>query len=158
MFAISALGLEQPFVFQHNPFLYASWMVHEAVLSKAAFQSSVAHQTNNPVSLSISRPPLKSVTHVLILGESTTSRRMSLYGYQRRTNPWLESIRANLLIDENACSSRGGTAPSLKEIFYGDSQVSSLFRAADERVFINKRGQFGRRIASAIERRVVRWS
>ena len=57
LFAISALGLEQPFVFQHNPFLYASWMVHEAVLSKAAFQSSVAHQTNNPVSLSISRPP-----------------------------------------------------------------------------------------------------
>jgi heptose-I-phosphate ethanolaminephosphotransferase len=87
-------------------------------------------------------------------------------------------LRANLLIDENACSSRGSTPPSMKEIFTFadrdhenfvyeqpnflelaraagyrlywlsnqqtegsyDSQVSFLHRAADERVFINKRG------------------
>jgi glucan phosphoethanolaminetransferase (alkaline phosphatase superfamily) len=32
------------------------------------------------------------------------------------TTGW-DTIRANLLIDENACSSRGSTPPSMKEIF-----------------------------------------
>ncbi|MDQ6702601.1 MAG: phosphoethanolamine transferase [Pseudomonadota bacterium] len=180
LFVVAWLG--RGFNHQHNPFLFAGWMAREVVrtkaIQKAELQSSVAHQTNNPVFVSISRPFLKSVTHVLILGEATTSRRMSLYGYHRRTNPLLESIRANLLIDENACSSRGATPPSMKEIFTfadrdhenliyeqpnllqlmraagyrlywlsnqqtegpWDSQVSFLHRAADERVFINKRG------------------
>jgi heptose-I-phosphate ethanolaminephosphotransferase len=182
LIVISILGLTREFVSQHNPFLFAIWTAKEAVktkaIQKAELQSSVAHHTNNSVIVSIARPALKSVTHVLILGEATTSRRMSLYGYQRRTNPLLESIRASLLIDEHACSSRGSTPPSMKEIFTFadrdhesliyeqpnllqlmhaagyklywlsnqqtegpyDSQVSFLYRAADERVFLNKRG------------------
>jgi heptose-I-phosphate ethanolaminephosphotransferase len=182
LFVISMLGLTRQFLSEHNPVLFAAWTANEAektkAIQKAELQSSVAHQTNNPVIVSISRPALKSVTHVLILGEATTSRRMSLYGYHRPTSPLLESIRANLLVDEHACSSRGSTPPSMKEIFTFadrdheslvheqpnllqlmhaagyklywlsnqqtegpyDSQVSFLYRAADEHVFINKRG------------------
>ena len=182
LFVISMLGLTREFISQHNPLLFAVWTAKEVVktkaLQKAELEFSVAHQTNNPVIVSFSRPVLKSVTHVLILGEATTSRRMSLYGYQRRTNPLLEGIRASLLIDEHACSSRGSTPPSMKEMFTFadrdhegliheqpnllqlmhaagyklywlsnqqtegpyDTQVSFLYHAADERVFINKRG------------------
>lgn len=131
LFVVAMLGLTKEFVSQHNPFLFAVWTAKEDVKTKAIqeteLQSSVAHQTNNPVIVSFSRPVLKSVTHVLILGEATTSRRMSLYGYQRRTNPLLESIRASLLIDEDACSSRGSTPPSMKEIFtFADRNHESL--------------------------------
>jgi hypothetical protein len=81
LFAISVLGCRKASITQHNPFLFAIETMDEAVktkaIQKATSQSSVAHQTNNPVIVSISRPILKSVTHVLILGEAT-SRRMSL--------------------------------------------------------------------------------
>jgi hypothetical protein len=78
LFVISMLGLKREFVARHNQFfLFTGWMVSDAVKTKAIqkveLQSSVAHQTNNPVFVSISRPLLKSVTHVFILGGATTS-------------------------------------------------------------------------------------
>lgn len=44
-------------------------------------------------------------THILVIGEATTSTKMSLYGYHRKTNPYLESIRDELKVFLNVQAS-----------------------------------------------------
>lgn len=64
-------------------------------------------------------------THVLIIGEASTRRHMSLYGYGRPTSPRLEAIRSELHVAQNACSSRGATAPALQEMLTFATRTSS---------------------------------
>lgn len=52
-------------------------------------------------------------TYVLVIGESTSRRRLSLYGYPRQTNPRLEEIRNELLIYDNVISRIPYTIESL---------------------------------------------
>lgn len=48
----------------------------------------------------------KPETHIFVIGESTTITKMSLYGYHRKTNPLLESIKDELDIFTNVqCTS-----------------------------------------------------
>ncbi|GLI92931.1 phosphoethanolamine transferase [Methylocystis echinoides] len=54
--------------------------------------------------------------HVLVLGESASRSHMSLYGYDRETNPLLSGIKDRLHIASDVCSSRGATAPALQEL------------------------------------------
>lgn len=60
-------------------------------------------------------PSQEAVTHVLVIGESTTRRHMSLYGYARETTPRLKRLEPELLVARDACASRGSTAASLRE-------------------------------------------
>lgn len=52
-------------------------------------------------------------TYVLVLGESTTRNRMSLYGYTRKTSPRLEEIRKELLVYDNVVANIPYTIESL---------------------------------------------
>lgn len=54
-------------------------------------------------------------TYVLVIGESTTSRNMSLYGYERETNPLLEEIKDELLVFNDVISPHAHTIPSLNK-------------------------------------------
>ena len=55
--------------------------------------------------------------HVLVIGESTTRQHMSLYGYQRKTNPLLESIKDELIVFNDVANTHPpGTASNLKRI------------------------------------------
>lgn len=54
-------------------------------------------------------------TYVLVIGESTTSRNMSLYGYERETNPLLEEIKDELLVFKDVISPHAHTIPSLNK-------------------------------------------
>ncbi|WP_175494739.1 sulfatase-like hydrolase/transferase [Salegentibacter flavus] len=53
---------------------------------------------------------------VMLIGESTTRHRMSLYGYERQTNPKLEKIKEELLVYRNVISPHTHTIPSLSKL------------------------------------------
>lgn len=59
---------------------------------------------------------IKQATYVLILGESTTRERLSIYSYSRNTTPYLKSIESDLLIYENVISPHAFTIGSLKKV------------------------------------------
>jgi heptose-I-phosphate ethanolaminephosphotransferase len=75
-----------------------------------------------------SLPPLKELvdtsgdepgTLVLVVGESTTSNRMSLYGYPRKTTPRLDALKekGELFVFSNVIASRPYTIESLQHAF-----------------------------------------
>lgn len=53
-------------------------------------------------------------THVIVIGESTSKHHMSLYGYQRETNPLLS--KEELIIFKNAISPNAHTVPTLEKV------------------------------------------
>jgi len=63
-------------------------------------------------------------TLVLVIGESTTSRRMSLYGYPRKTTPKLDTLKENgeLFAFNDVITSRPYTGEIIKQIFSFASQ------------------------------------
>ncbi|MDR0735434.1 MAG: phosphoethanolamine transferase CptA [Zoogloeaceae bacterium] len=69
-------------------------------------------------------PPLQDLTDangdtprtlVLVVGESTTSQHMSLYGYPRRTSPRLEAMRSSLTVFEDVIAPRPYTIEVLQQ-------------------------------------------
>lgn len=70
-------------------------------------------------------------THILIIGEATTRRHMSLYGYGRNTTPLLQAARKDLYISTDDCSSRTQTIPALKELLtFATREAPSLLYKA----------------------------
>ena len=51
-------------------------------------------------------------THILIVGEATTTNKMSLYGYHRETNPLLKSLGSELAIFKNVQA----TSPAVTDV------------------------------------------
>lgn len=58
---------------------------------------------------------IDSATYVLIIGESTTRRRLSVYGYNRQTTPYLDSIKNDLWIYNDVISNHAYTIESLRK-------------------------------------------
>lgn len=56
-----------------------------------------------------------TATYVLIIGESTTRNRMSLYGYDRPTTPYLDSVKSHLWVYDNVISSHAFTIGALRD-------------------------------------------
>ena len=72
------------------------------------------------------QPTSDKELYVLVLGESTTRGHMSLYGYNRKTNPLLEQRRDQLLIYKDVISPHTHTIPSLgKALTLGDYEDPS---------------------------------
>ncbi|TXG34558.1 phosphoethanolamine transferase [Seonamhaeicola maritimus] len=76
---------------------------------------------------------------VFVLGESTTSQHMQLYGYERETTPFLDSLKDNLHIYDNVISSHVFTLKVVPKIITsldynssGDSTTSliQIFKGA----------------------------
>ena len=55
-----------------------------------------------------------TATYVLVIGESATRYRMSLYGYDRKTTPFLDSIKQDLWVYDDVISSHVTTIGSLR--------------------------------------------
>jgi len=60
--------------------------------------------------------PFMPRTYVFIIGESANRNHLSLYGYNRKTTPLLESIRQELFIFEDVISPDTHTIPSLRKV------------------------------------------
>jgi heptose-I-phosphate ethanolaminephosphotransferase len=74
--------------------------------------------------LASDKPPLKNLvdsnadtpsTLVLVIGESTNSRRMGIYGYYRDTTPRLKAMSDELLVFDQVYASRPYTVESLEQ-------------------------------------------
>ncbi len=65
------------------------------------------------------------MTHLIIIGESATPSHMSLYGYERETNPLLKKSYGNfnLLLAEDSCSSKHATYASIADIMLGGNPL-----------------------------------
>ena len=67
-------------------------------------------------------------TLVLVIGESTTSQHMSLYGYTRPTSPKLEEKREQLTIFKQAYASRPYTIEALQQVLtFADQENPDLY-------------------------------
>ncbi|MFC3394363.1 phosphoethanolamine transferase CptA [Brenneria rubrifaciens] len=70
-------------------------------------------------------------TLVLVIGESTTRSRMSLYGYSRQTTPRLDALRKsdpNLVVFNNVVTSRPYTIEILQQaLTFADEQNPNLY-------------------------------
>jgi heptose-I-phosphate ethanolaminephosphotransferase len=55
-------------------------------------------------------------TVVVVIGESTSRRRLSIYGYSRETNPLLKNIKEELIVFNNVISPHSHTIPSLQKV------------------------------------------
>lgn len=58
---------------------------------------------------------IDTATYVLVLGESTTRRRMGVYGYERNTTPFLSKIKPELWLYKDVISSHAHTIGALKD-------------------------------------------
>ncbi len=57
---------------------------------------------------------IDTATYVMVIGESTTRRRMSVYGYDRPTTPFLDSLKNDLWLYEDVISSHAYTIGALR--------------------------------------------
>jgi len=55
-----------------------------------------------------------TATYILVIGESTTRRRMSLYSYERPTTPFLDSLKPDLWVYKDVISSHAYTIGALR--------------------------------------------
>ncbi len=58
---------------------------------------------------------IDSATYVMVVGESTTRHRLSLYGYDRQTTPTLDSLKKDLWAYNDVISSHAYTIESLRK-------------------------------------------
>ncbi|HCU58569.1 MAG TPA: hypothetical protein DIC64_01150 [Alphaproteobacteria bacterium] len=72
--------------------------------------------------------------YVVIMGESTTRKHMSAFGYERPTTPWLEKMKNDekAILFENAYSSHAHTVPTVQNAFssknqYQEKEVSKTY-------------------------------
>ena len=120
---------------QNASFASATDKLHGRMEAAAPWQFIIAYaQYINQIdavqkllSENASLPPLKNLvdingdeprTLVLVIGESTTSARMSLYGYPRKTTPRLDALeeRGELLVFDNVIASRPYTIETLQHV------------------------------------------
>lgn len=102
-------------VILYNPVFFAPYAVHQALAHRRAVAAIMTAVDGVPVG-AVEGPAEKAVTHILVIGESTTRRHMSLYGYARETTPRLSVLAPELDVATNACSSRGVTITALQEM------------------------------------------
>lgn len=94
--------------------------------------------------------------YVVVIGEASRRPEWSLYGYDRRTTPLLDSISKGLVVFDNVTSNADITIlslpmaltrarPSSFDITYSQTSILSLLRQAGYRVYwISNQGRYGR--------------
>ncbi|MDR1275098.1 MAG: phosphoethanolamine transferase CptA [Candidatus Accumulibacter sp.] len=92
---------------------YAYYRHQADVIEELLRENSALPPLQNLVDLNGDTPR----TLVLVIGESTTSRRMSLYGYPRKTTPRLDALRAEgkLQVFNDVITSRPYTIEALQQ-------------------------------------------
>ena len=82
-------------------------------------------------------------THIVVIGESTSRLHMSLYGYKRKTNPKLESIKNELKIFRNVFASRPNTIESLEQVLtFANQEHPDLYKTKPSLMAILKQAGY----------------
>ncbi|WP_127844326.1 sulfatase-like hydrolase/transferase [Psychroflexus aestuariivivens] len=79
----------------------------------------------------------KSQTLVLVIGESTSAKHMSIYGYYRPTNPKLTELSDELIVFEDVISPAAHTIPALNALltFECENGLASIIQLANQAGF-----------------------
>ncbi|MFZ9097359.1 MAG: phosphoethanolamine transferase CptA [Methylophilaceae bacterium] len=82
-------------------------------------------------------------THIVVIGESTSRLHMSLYGYERQTNPKLESMKKELKIFNNVFASRPNTIESLEQVLtFANQEHPDLYKTKPSLMAILKQAGY----------------
>ena len=82
-------------------------------------------------------------THIILIGESTSRLHMSLYGYERQTNPKLGSIKKELKIFRNVFASRPNTIESLEQVLtFANQEHPDLYKTKPSLMAILKQAGY----------------
>ncbi|MFN2261611.1 MAG: sulfatase-like hydrolase/transferase [Psychroflexus sp.] len=114
------------------------YLIEDAYISYHQIQNSFQNEltaTENPcLDLEITENPQ---TLVLVIGESTSAKHMSLYGYYRPTNPKLSEISEELIVFEDVISPAAHTIPALNALltFECENGLASLIQLANQAGF-----------------------
>lgn len=103
---------------------------------------SYFNNNKNPLEIKVTSNSESPQTHVIIIGESTSKYHMSLYGYNRKTNPKLEKIK-ELIKFENVETKHVHTVNSLKELLllktnkkqYSSTSIIDLLKKANFKTY-----------------------
>ena len=109
------VGAWQRDISQYNPSFFLPRSVAYTLVNRARVERLQATLDGIGIG-AVAGAPEKAVTHILVIGESTTRRHMSLYGYGRDTTPNLRRLAPELYVARDMCSSRGATVPALQEM------------------------------------------
>ena len=69
-------------------------------------------------------PDDEDETYIIVIGESVDRKHMSLYGYDKKTTPYFDSMRDELTIFKNVRSSHCHTLPALRGVLTFDEDFS----------------------------------
>lgn len=153
--ALLAFGFSSREISRLNPLLFTPRAVAHTMLYKAKAKAWLENVHAADVSSVRALSP-DAETHIFVIGESTTSRHMSIYGYPRQTNPALGAMRGELLLAKDACSSRSTTAPSLQDMLtfanredakplLESANLLQIMRAAGYKIFwLSNQQMYGR--------------
>lgn len=82
-------------------------------------------------------------TLVLVIGESTTRQRMSLYGYSRPTTPNLDQLRGQLQVFDQVIAPRPYTIETLEQILtFADEEHPDLYLSTPTLVSVMKQAGY----------------
>lgn len=81
--------------------------------------NKLINQTNVPIDSNtiLKSKNLGKELHIIVIGESTSATHMSLFGYNRNTNPLLSIIKNELLLFNNVHTEKVHTIESLLDVF-----------------------------------------
>lgn len=116
---LSYPGMRTEWIQENNSILFPISAISRALEEKSMMRAQHARmQSDSEVRAVLADDSNDPITHVLVIGESTTRTHMSLYGYSRNTNPELSRLASEdrIMVAKDACSSRGTTVQQLKEL------------------------------------------
>ena len=119
LLAMSYAGWNRLAFSNNNPILFIQKVGGRAFVTRSYFQNiNPADVQKINATLKVASPQRQ--IHVLIIGESLTPSHMSMYGYSRKTTPYLDNVVGwNVVTLKNVCSEQPMTQLSIAELMTG---------------------------------------
>lgn len=127
LLALGYLGWNKIYFSLDNPIPFTAQTGVDVLQQKAQYKKLLTSKPKNS-GAQLTRTAQKPNTHIIIIGESATRLHMSLYGYDRETNPHLKTPPQGMQMfaASDVCSSSHATYGSIAHIMMGGTQPLSF--------------------------------
>ena len=124
---LSYFGWNKIYFSLDNPIPFIVQTGGDVLVQKSQYQKLLTSKPKNSGAY-LANSAQGPSTHIIIIGESATRSHLSLYGYERETNPYLKTPPQNMqmLIAPDVCSSAHATYGSIANIMLGSSKELSF--------------------------------
>lgn len=114
------------------------YLIEDAYISYHQIQNNFQNEltTSKNENLKVEKSN-SAQTFVIVIGESTSAKHMSLYGYHRPTNPKLSELSDELVVFEDVITPAAHTIPALNALltFESNDGLASIIQLANEAGF-----------------------